>query len=69
MTELSIHELERFQNIIDLIRSINMIANDKIGQTPAAFDNVIDNIFKFVCGMNVHKGKTFLLATYNPTQL
>ena len=31
-----------------------MIANDKIGQTPAEFYNVIDNIFKFF-GMNFHK--------------
>ena len=46
-----------------------MIANGKIGQTPARFDNVIDNIFKVVCGMNVHKGKKNILATYNPTQL
>ena len=34
-----------------------MIANEKNGQTPAEFDNVIDNIFKVVCGVNVHKGK------------
>ena len=46
-----------------------MIANDKIVQTSAKFDNVIDNIFKDFFGMNVHKGKAFLLATYNPTQL
>ena len=45
-----------------------MIANDKIGQTPAKFDNVIDNIFKFVWGINVHKRKN-LLETYDPTQL
>ena len=46
-----------------------MIANNKIGQTPAEFDNDIGNILKVVCGMNVHKGKTFLLVTYDPTQL
>ena len=46
-----------------------MIANDEIGQTPAKFDNLIDNIFKFVCGMNVHKGNKFLLETYDQTQL
>ena len=46
-----------------------MIANDKIGQTPAEFDNVIDNISKAVCGMNFHKRKNFLIATYDPTQL
>ena len=40
-----------------------MIANDKIVQTSAKFDNVIDNIFKDFFGMNVHKGKAFLLAT------
>ena len=34
-----------------------MITNDKIGQTSAKFDNVIDIILKVVCGMNVHKGK------------
>ena len=69
MTELAIHKLERFQNIIDLIQSINMIANEKIGQTSAEFDNVIENIFKFVCGMNVHKGNKFLLATYDQKKL
>ena len=46
-----------------------MIANDKIGQTPAKFDNVIDNIFKAVCGINFHKGKKILLEIYDPTQL
>ena len=46
-----------------------MIPNEKIGQNPAKFDNVIDNIFKFVCGINVHKGNKFLLSTYDPTQL
>ena len=46
-----------------------MISNDKIGQTPAKFDNVIDNIFKVVCGMNVHKEEKNLLETCNPTQL
>ena len=45
-----------------------MIANDRIGQNPAKFDNEIGNIFKVVCGMNVHKGKKNL-ATYKPTQL
>ena len=46
-----------------------MISNDKIGQTPAKFDNVTDNIFKVVCGMNVHKEEKNLLETCNPTQL
>ena len=46
-----------------------MISNDKIGQTPAKFDNVIDNIFKVVCGMNVQKEEKNLLETCNPTQL
>ena len=38
-----------------------MVANDKIGQTPAKFDNVNDNILKVFHGMNVHKGKKILL--------
>ena len=46
-----------------------MVANDEIGQTPSKFDNFIDNIFRVVCGMNLHKRNTFLLATYDPTQL
>ena len=57
MTELAIHRLERIPNLIEFIRSIHMISNDKIGQTPAKFDNVIDNFFGFFCGMNVHKEK------------
>ena len=57
MIDLAIQKLERFTNIIGFIWSIHMIANDKIGQTTAKFDNMIDNIFKVVCGMNVHKGK------------
>ena len=56
MTKLAIQKLERFPNIIEFIRIIHMIANDKIGQTPAEFDNAIDKIFKAVCSMNVHKG-------------
>ena len=46
-----------------------MISNDKICQTPAEFDNEIDNIFKVICGMNVHKGKKNLHATYDLTKL
>ena len=46
-----------------------MISNDKIGQTPAEFDNVIENIFKSFFGMNVNKGNKFLLEKYDPTQL
>ena len=46
MKKSAIQKLEHFPNIIDFIRSIHMISNDKIGQTPAKFDNVIDNIFK-----------------------
>ena len=48
MTELAINKLERFPSIIEFIWSINMISNDKIGQTPAKFDNMIDNIFRVV---------------------
>ena len=69
MIELAIQKLEQFPNIIEFIWSIHMIANDKIGQTPAGFDNVIDNILKVVCGMNFQKGKIFLLVSYDPTQL
>ena len=56
MTELAIHKLEHFPNIIAFIRIIHVAANDKIGQTPTEFDNTIDNIFKVVCSMNVYKG-------------
>ena len=59
ITEPAIQKLERFPNIIDFIRSIHIIPNDKIGQTPANFDNVIDNILKVFCGINVHKGKKY----------
>ena len=51
ITELSIHKLERFPNIIEFIWSIDMISNGKIGKIPAKFDNVINNIFKVVCVM------------------
>ena len=47
MTELAIHKLEHFPNRIEFIRIIHMIANDKIGQTPTKFDNVIENFSKF----------------------
>ena len=43
-----------------------MIPNNKIGQNPAEFDNVIANIFKLVCDMDVHKGIFLLLVTYDP---
>ena len=46
-----------------------MIANEKIGQTPAEFDNLIDNTFKVVCGMNFRKGNQFIFATSDPTKL
>ena len=43
-----------------------MISNDKIGQIPAKFDIVIDNIFKVVCGINVHKGKNISYCNMRP---
>ena len=46
-----------------------MIANDKLSQTPAEFNNVTDNTSKVVFGMNVQKGNKLLLAIYDPTQL
>ena len=46
MIELAIHKLELFPNIIEFIRSIHVISKDKIGRTPAEFDNVIDNFSK-----------------------
>ena len=48
MIELTIQKLERFPNISEFIKSIHMIVNEKIGQTPDNFDNVIENIFKVV---------------------
>ena len=59
ITQLCIHKIERFPSIIEFIWSINIIANEKIGQSPAGFDNVIDSIFKVVWNMNVHKEKKF----------
>ena len=44
----------------------HMLADDKIGRTTAEFGNVICNILKVVCVMNVHKRKKILLATYDP---
>ena len=67
MTELSIQKLGRYPDRIEFIQSINVVANDQIGQTPAKFDNLIENIFKVVCGINVHKGKKYILVTYDPT--
>ena len=69
MIELAIHKLYHFPNRIEFIWGINMISNDKIGQTPAEFDNVIDNVFKVVCGLNFQKGNKFLLVIYDPAQL
>ena len=46
MTELAIHKLERYPDIIKFIWSIHMITNDEFGKTPTKFYNVIDNIFK-----------------------
>ena len=63
ITELAIQKLEHFPNIIEFIWSIYMIDNDKIGQTPAKFDNVIDNIFKVLCDMKVQTLKIFLQHT------
>ena len=59
ITELSIQKLEHFPNIIEFVWSIHMISNDKNGQNPTEFDNVIDNISKVVCSMNANKGKTY----------
>ena len=46
----------------------HMLADDKIGRTTAEFGNVICNILKVVCVMNVHKEKK-ILAIYVLTKL
>ena len=61
ITELAIQKLEPFPYRIEFIWSIHMTDNEKIGQSPAKFDNVTDNIVKVVCSMNVHKGKKIFL--------
>ena len=63
MIELAIHKLERFTNIIEFVQSINMIFNNDIRQTTDKYDNVIDNTFKVVCGMNFQKRKQ--ISSYN----
>ena len=63
MIELAIHKLERFTNIIEFVQSINMIFNNDIRQTTDKYDNVIDNTFKVVCGMNFQKRKK--ISSYN----
>ena len=62
MTELALQKLERYYpERIQLIKSVHMITNDEIGQSSAEFDNVVDNIVKVVCGINVHKAKNLHL--------
>ena len=56
---------ERFPNRIEFIWSIHMIVNDKIGQTPAEFDNVIDNIFKVFAVWIFTNKKYFSLQQMN----
>ena len=63
MIELDIPTLERCPNVIEFIRSIHMIANDKIGQTPAEFDNLIDNIFKVFAVLMFKRVKIYLQHT------
>eukprot|EP00957_Ditylum_brightwellii_P112261 8559092-Ditylum_brightwellii.AAC.1 len=46
-----------------------MGTNDEMGQSQAEINNVIDNIFKVICGVNVHKANKFWLGAYGPTQL
>ena len=43
-----------------------MIANEETGQTPAKFDNVIENIFKVIV---FSQRKKIFFATYDTTQL
>lgn len=69
MTELALKKLERHPKRIEFVRSINIIANDEIGQTPAELDDVFDNVLKMICKVNVHKGNKLIFATYDPTQL
>ena len=46
---------------MEFIWSIHMITNDKIGQIPVKFDNVIDNIFNFFVVWMFTKEKYFFL--------
>ena len=61
MTELAIQKIKTNRNIIEVVWSIHMIANYKIGQTTVKFDNIIEIIFKIVCGINVYKLKQIFL--------
>ena len=69
MTELAIQKLERYLMRLKFIHSLDMIANDEMGQSPAKLDNVFDNVLKIVCGINVHKANKICVGTYDPTQL
>eukprot|EP00957_Ditylum_brightwellii_P060120 4565467-Ditylum_brightwellii.AAC.1 len=40
---------------IEFICSVDMIANDEIGQCQVEFDNALDYVLKVICEINVHK--------------
>ena len=61
MTELAIKKNKTNRNIIEVVWSIHVIANYKIGQTTVKFENIIEIIFKIVCGINVYKLKQIFL--------
>lgn len=69
MIEFATQKLEQHPMIIEFIFSINMGENDEMGQTLAELDNLLDNVLKVACGINLHKVNKFWLGTYNPTQL
>ena len=69
MTKLAIQKLERYPMRLKFNHSLDMIANDEMGQSPDQLDNVFDNVLKIVCGINVHKTNKICVGTYDPTQL
>ena len=54
---------------MEFTQSINVIANDEIGQSSAQFDNVVDNILKLICHINAYKGNKLNFAAYDPAKL
>ena len=70
MAELAIRKMEMYHPMrIEFIKSIHIIANDEIGQSPAEFDSVCDNVLRLLCGYNIYKARKLVIATYDPTQL
>jgi hypothetical protein len=69
IAELAISRLQRFPEKINLLRILDVLFLDEIGQLPAEMLSTIDIILRRVCNTDIFMGGVIIISTMDHTQL